>query len=44
MNTKSKHYQIIGKSQAPNPNIKIEKPELYKTHGDGQFSLKDFKK
>jgi len=44
MNTKSKYYQIIGKSQAPNPNVKIEKPELHKTHGDGQFSLEDFKK
>lgn len=43
-NSKTKYYQIPNKSRLPNPSVKIENPELHKTHGDGQFSLKDLKK
>ena len=42
-NPKSK-CQIPSKSQSPNPNVKIENHKMHKTHGDGSFAVKDFKK
>ena len=43
-NTKSKYGQNPSKSQLPNSYVKIKNPKQHKTHGDGQFSLKNFKK
>ena len=43
-NPKPIYYQDPSKSKTPKLNVKIDNTKLHKTHGDGSFTVNDFKK